>query len=211
MRKQALILANGHPPRKSLLQELLRASSLFVCADGGANIAASLKLKPDAIVGDLDSIHAETRVRFQHVPMHQTIDDNSTDLEKAITWVIDQKYDHIVVVAATGKRLDHTIGNLGVLPKFFPDAVITMVDDVGQMVYVGREYSFEAPLHTAVSLLPLSRCEGITTKGLEYALENEALELGVREGISNVVVSNPVIIKVKKGNLLLYKHFPSRR
>ncbi len=204
MRKQALILANGHPPRKSLLQELLRASSLFVCVDGGANIAASLKLKPDAIVGDLDSIHAETRVRFQHVPMHQIIDDTSTDLEKAIAWTIKQKYEHIVVVGATGKRLDHTVGNLAVLAKFFPDAVITMVDDMGELVFVGRTYSFEAPPGTVVSLIPLARCDGITTRGLKFTLEGETLELGGR-GISNVVVSNPVSITVERGNLLLYR------
>lgn len=211
MPKRALILANGEPPRKSRLLELLKQCQLFVCADGGANIAAKLGLKPDAIVGDLDSIHAETLARFQRIPRYEDDDENSTDLEKAIVWTIKQHYEHIVVTGAAGKRLDHTIGNLGVLPKFSPDAKITMVDDVGELVYVGREYSFEAPLHTVVSLLPLSRCEGITTKGLEYALENEALELGVREGTSNLVIANPVIIKVKKGNLLLYKHFPSRR
>lgn len=211
MPKQALILANGEPPRKRQLLELLTRCQLFVCADGGANTAAKLGLKPDAIVGDLDSIHAETLAKFQRVPMHEERDENSTDLEKAITWTIKQKYEQIVVVGAAGKRLDHTIGNLGVLPKFYPDAVITMVDDVGEVVYVGREHSFEAPLHSVVSLLPLTRCEGITTKGLAYALDNEALELGVREGTSNVVVANPVVIKVKKGNLLLYKHFPTRR
>lgn len=211
MPKRALILANGEPPKKSHLLELLKQCQLFVCADGGANTAAKLGLKPDAIVGDMDSIHAGTLAKLRHIPMHEDADENSTDLEKAIAWTIRQKYEHIVVVGAAGKRLDHTIGNLGVLPKFYPDAVITMVDDVGEIVYIGREYSFEAPLHTVVSLLPLSRCEGITTKGLAYALENDTLELGVREGTSNVVIANPVSIKVKKGNLLLYKHFPSRR
>jgi thiamine pyrophosphokinase len=156
-------------------------------------------------------MHVETFAKFRRVPMYENPDENSTDLEKAIAWTIRQQYEQIVVVGAAGKRIDHTIGNLGVLPKFYPDAFITLVDDVGEMVYVGREYRFEAPLRSVVSLLPLSRCEGITTKGLEYALENEALELGVREGTSNVVIANPVVITVKKGNLLLYKHFPSRR
>jgi len=211
MPKRALILANGEPPKKSHLLELLKNCQLFVCADGGANTAAKMGLKPDAIVGDMDSIHAKTLARFPRIPRHEDFDEHSTDLEKAIAWTIKQRCEHIVVVGAAGKRLDHTIGNLGVLPKFSPDAIITLIDDMGEMVYVGREHRFEAPLHTVVSLLPLSRCEGVTTKGLEYALENEALELGVREGTSNVVVANPVIITVKKGNLLLYKHFPSRR
>jgi len=205
MIKRALILANGEPPKKSLLHSLVRQAQLLVCADGGANTALKLGLKPDAIVGDMDSIHTETLSKFHHIPQHAIIDANSTDLEKAIVWTIKQKYEHITVAGAAGKRLDHTVGNLGVLAKFYPDAVITFVDNLGELMFVGRELTFEAPLHSTVSLIPLTKCEGITTQGLEFALENESLELGVREGTSNVVIANPVVITVKKGNLLLYK------
>ncbi|MGH2568473.1 MAG: thiamine diphosphokinase [Bacteroidota bacterium] len=211
MLKQALILANGEPPKKSHLQSLLKQCGLFVCADGGANTALKLGLKPDAIVGDMDSIHTETRAKFQHIPMHEDSDDETTDLEKAISWTIKQKFEHIIVVGATGKRLDHNVGNLGVLAKFYPDAIIKLVDDTGELMYVGREHSLEAPVHSVISLIPLTRCEGVTTKGLAYALDNESLELGVREGTSNVVVANPVVIKVKRGNLLIYKLFPQHR
>jgi thiamine pyrophosphokinase len=205
MPKQALILANGEPPKKSHLQSLMKQCQLFVCADGGANTALALGLTPDAIVGDMDSVHAETRAKFQHVRTFESSNEETTDLEKAIAWTIRQKYDHIIVVGAAGKRLDHTIGNLGVIARFYPDAIVRIVDDIGETLFVGRELIFEAPLHSTVSLIPLTRCEGITTTGLEYGLDNELLELGVREGTSNIVVANPVSIKVKKGNLLLYK------
>jgi thiamine pyrophosphokinase len=211
MAKQALILANGDAPNKSRLLSLLGQCQLFVCADGGANTALKFGLKPDAIVGDMDSIHAETLAKFQHIPRYEHTDENSTDLEKAIAWTIGQQYTHIIVVGATGKRLDHTVGNLGVLVKFYPDALIRLMDDRGEVCFVGREYTFEAPVRSLVSLIPLTRCEGITTKGLEYALDNEALELGIREGTSNVVMANPVVISVKRGNLLLYLLAPQHR
>ncbi|MEK6754872.1 MAG: thiamine diphosphokinase [Bacteroidota bacterium] len=207
MTKRALVIANGEVPKKRLLQSLARESSIVICADGGANSALKFGILPDAIVGDLDSIHAEALVKLRKVPRYEDRDDESTDLEKAIAWALKQKYDHIVVVGASGKRIDHTLGNLGVLPKFYPDAVIRFVDDLGEVMYVGRELTFEAKRGDVVSLIPLTRCEGITTEGLRYALDNEALELGVREGTSNVVVNTPVTIKVKKGHLLLYKLF----
>lgn len=207
MTKRALVIANGEVPKKRLLQSLARESSIVICADGGANSALKFGILPDAIVGDLDSIHAEALVKFRKVPRYEDRDDESTDLEKAIAWALKQQYDHIVVVGASGKRIDHTLGNLGVLPKFYPDAVIRFVDDLGEVMYVGRELTFEAKRGDVVSLIPLTRCEGITTEGLRYALDNEALELGVREGTSNVVVNTPVTIKVKKGHLLLYKLF----
>jgi thiamine pyrophosphokinase len=205
MTKRALVIANGEPPKKQLLQSLARESGVVICADGGANTALKFGILPDAIVGDLDSIHAEALVKFHKVPTYEDRDDESTDLEKAIAWALKQKYDHIVVIGASGRRIDHSVGNLGVLPKFYPDAVIRFIDDLGELVYVGRGITFDAKRSDVISLIPLTRCEGITTQGLKYALDDEALELGVREGPSNVVVNTPVTIKVQKGHLLLYK------
>jgi thiamine pyrophosphokinase len=164
-------------------------------------------ITPDVIVGDLDSIHSEALVKFRRIEMCEDRNDQTTDLEKAITWAIQSNFDHITVVGASGKRVDHTVGNLGVLRKFYPDAIISMIDDSGELCYVGREYSFEAEKGEVVSLIPLNRCEGVSTSGLKYALDAENLELGVREGTSNVVVAPPVTVKVKKGHLLLFKLF----
>jgi thiamine pyrophosphokinase len=205
MRKQALIIANGAPPPKKRLALLVKQAGTVICADGGANTALKMGIMPDAIVGDLDSVHAEALVKFRRVAVYEDRNDETTDLEKAIAWTIQSKYDHIIVVGASGKRIDHTVGNLGVLPKFYPDAIITFVDDSGELCYVGREYSFAAEKGDVVSLIPLNRCEGVFTTGLKYPLEGEILELGVREGTSNVVVASPVVIKVKKGHLLLFK------
>ncbi|HWP82378.1 MAG TPA: thiamine diphosphokinase [Bacteroidota bacterium] len=211
MKPYALILANGDPPKKHLLRSLVSKAALIVCADGGANTALKFGVKPGAIVGDMDSIHAEALVRFRKIQMVEDRDENSTDLEKAIQWTVKQKYERIVVTGVTGRRLDHTIGNLGVLPKFHSDASITFVDDQGELSYVGREIQIDSPRGTVVSLIPITRCEGVETVGLEYALNNESLELGVREGTSNVVVSSPASVKVKKGKLLLYTVTPTRQ
>ena len=99
MTKRALIIANGEPPKKSLLQALVKEVQLVVCADGGANTALKLGVTPHAIVGDMDSIHTETFVKFHKVPGYEDPDQESTDLEKAIAWTIKQKFDHITVTA----------------------------------------------------------------------------------------------------------------
>lgn len=205
MIKRALIIANGEPPKKNLLQALARESDFIVCADGGANTALKFGIVPHAIVGDMDSIHAETLSKFRNVPQHTDTDQESTDLEKVVTWTIRERHDHITVAAGLGNRLDHTVGNLGVMAKFYPDAVIRFVDDLGELSYVGSKTEFEAEIGSTVSLIPLNRCEGITTAGLKYPLTNERLELGFRDGTSNEVISSPVLIVVKKGHLLLFR------
>lgn len=200
----ALILANGAAPSKRLIQTLRKHASIFVCADGGANIAARLKLRPDLIIGDLDSLLATTRKRFPRARSIQIDDQNSTDLEKAITYLIAQGYDHIIVVGAEGKRLDHTVGNMGALAKFGDRVTISFHSDDGILRYVGSGTEFEAELGSTLSLIPLTHCGGITTHGLKYPLKNESLELGVRDGTSNCVISSPVRITVKSGRLLIY-------
>jgi thiamine pyrophosphokinase len=203
--RHALILANGEPPTEKLLRALCSAVQLVVCADGGANAAWARGLRPDAIVGDLDSIRPETLAAFRGVPVHEDHDEFRTDLEKAVRWTLGCGCEEITIVGALGRRVDHTVANLGMLPRFHAAARIRIVDEIGELTYVDREVHFEAPLGTLVSLVPLNRCEGIVTEGLRYALAGEDLELGLRDGTSNVVVASPVTIRVARGHLLLYR------
>jgi thiamine pyrophosphokinase len=203
----ALLLANGEPPTKKLLKQLLADSPLFVCADGGANTAAQYGLKPDAIVGDLDSATAKSLKTLRRAEIHKVVDDYSTDLEKTLAWVVDQGIHTITVAGATGGRLDHFVGNLSALVKFSNRAAITFIDDTGEWIFIDRSKDFLLPIGDTVSLIPLSRCDGIVTKGLRWNLNFEALELGVRDATSNLVNDSPVHISVAKGNLILFHLF----
>ena len=106
--KRALILANGKPPGKRLLQRTLASSDWFVCADGGANTAARFHCTPDLIIGDLDSIQKETLVVFSKVSVKKLKNQNSTDLEKALTAVIQKNYKDVIVLGATGGKFECT-------------------------------------------------------------------------------------------------------
>lgn len=205
MRRHALILANGSPPPKRLFRLYRAWAEYFVCADGGANTAARWDERPDLIIGDLDSIQSAAVKKFRRVKMLRIADQNSTDLEKALSWIVRRGYRRIVVLGATGGRLDHLAGNLSALGKFSRKASIRFVDGDGILQAVGRELTFKARRGTTVSLIPLSRCAGIVTKGLRWELKREVLELGVRESTSNVVKSGRVSIRVRRGRLLLFR------
>ncbi len=202
--KLALILANGKPPAKRLLQKFLASADWFICVDGGANTAARFGFIPDFIIGDLDSIKKEILAVFSDVNIKKMHDQNSTDLEKSLTAVIRKKYDEIIVLGATGGRLDHAIGNLSALAKFSHKAHIRFIDNRGEFIAVNRSIELNLPIGTTISLLPLSKCSGILTRGLKWNLKNESLELGVREGTSNVIVSSPLKIRIRKGSLIVF-------
>jgi thiamine pyrophosphokinase len=198
-----LILCNGRPPSESLFEETLEWADLFIAADGGGNTARSLGTLPDYVIGDLDSFEPkdDEEINIIHDP-----DQQSNDLEKALKLARKKNSGQIKVLSATGNRLDHTLKNLSVLKQFNDQfEQLTFIDADGMFRLLPRHFTKEIPIDTTVSLFPLSgKVTGITTKGLQYPLDDETLENGVRDGSSNMVVSTPVSIFYEEGDLLLF-------
>ena len=201
---RAVLLANGRPPLKGMIERSLRDAPFFLCADGGANAAARMDIRPDLIIGDLDSISRATERKFSGVTTRRIADQNSTDLEKALTWLTRKGYKGIEIYGATGGRLDHTMGNLSAIAKFQRKARLVTHDTEGSMYPILSRFEAHIPKGSIVSLLPLTLCEGVVTKGLKWNLRYESLALGMRDGTSNVVSSSPVSIIVRRGTMFLF-------
>ncbi len=201
----ALIICNGPLPGKLKLQKLAAQANKIICADGGANRALRRGLQPDVIIGDLDSVTPETRLAFDQVRWIHKVDQESTDLEKVLDWALSQGISSATVVGATGRRSDHTLANFSILAKYSGRMRLEFIDSHCRMRILEENTILDLKIGTTLSLLPLGRCEGITTEGLAYPLRDEALELGVREGLSNQVVFTPVRISLRRGKLLLFE------
>jgi thiamine pyrophosphokinase len=198
----AVILCDGEYPLKLTIEAELKRADLFIVADGGAYAARSLGLKPDVIIGDLDSyeITGSETAEVIHDP-----DQETNDLEKALHYARKKRAGHISIFGATGKRLDHTLKNLSVLLQFNPVfESIRIKDRFSTIRLIESPFKEDFPLNTTVSLFPLSgRVEGITTRGLKYPLKRGVLENGVQDGSSNETVRKTVEIEFEKGDLLL--------
>jgi len=201
---KALVICNGDVLSKAKLAPLLREKPFIICADGGANKARLLGIRPHAIIGDLDSISSGTRKYFSRVETIHIADQESTDLEKTLEFLLKLLIPSATVVGATGGRPDHSLANLSILKKYYKRIRLLFSDPFCDIRIIENKIVFEADVGSVISLMPLDRCEGIQTIGLKYPLDNESLELGEREGTSNVVISSPVQISVKKGCLLLF-------
>ncbi len=121
MKKKAIILANGDLPTKYQLKyfQKMRYNTL-ICADGGANSAKKLCIVPDYIIGDLDSITEDNLNFFAQKSIILRIKrQNDTDVEKSLKFLIKNKYTDVLLLGATGDRLDHSICNLGIVFKFY--------------------------------------------------------------------------------------------
>jgi thiamine pyrophosphokinase len=204
-RKTALIIGNGPPPSRALFLQLAARNSVLLCADGGANHALAYGRMPDWVVGDLDSVGPEARAQLPagHL-VRIDADDTGTDLQKALQQAIELGVEAATLTGVTGGRTDHTLWNLGLLKSFATELQLRIVDDYNEIRFIGGGICFSARIGLKLSLSPLSGCvDGVVTTGLRFVLHSERLGSGVRDGISNEVISNPVEIAVDRGDLLL--------
>ena len=214
--RPALVIANGDlPPRRVVLEaarEARAGGGLIVCADGGARHAARLRVRPDVILGDLDSAPAHARRAFPRAMVLRFPDQETTDLDKAIRWCIGAGCGSIVVLGAIGDRIDHSTGALGCLKKFGRAVRLTLLDRSGELRILARSEAVRVRSGDTFSLIPLGRVRGVVLRGAEYPLRGESLEAGVREGISNRATGKILGIRHRSGTLLLYRlRRPGRR
>ncbi len=207
----ALLIANGAACSSELLEELLEWSPFVVVLDGAIDRVLQLGIKVDVLLGDFD--HNSTsnleEIRQSQFPIEivHTPDQNKTDLEKGIEFLIDRGFPAVNILWATGRRMDHTLANVFNLAKYKNEIQLVMMDDYSKIYPLKPKPSnFEKwyKRGTAISLLPLGRVEGILTANLKYPLTKSWLELGTRLGNSNEVAQDGLInVSFEVGELLL--------
>lgn len=201
---RALVFANGEHPPQDLIEEYAAAADLVVAADGGAAIALEAGVIPSAVVGDLDSLPKSARIRFTAAQLHQDTDPERTDLQKAIDYCVEAGATRVDVLAAGGGRADHALANLSVVPLYRGVADIRIVDEWFEIRLVDGMARIERAEGTIVSLVAMGTCTGVTTRGLRWELTDETLSFSPR-GVHNEVASQPAMVRVDSGDLLLFE------
>ena len=113
----AVIVAGGEFPIARQPLEILNSAQYVVCCDGAANRYIATGRVPDAIVGDGDSISAVNREKYAHL-LHIITEQESNDQTKAVRYLMERGKHSIAIVGATGRREDHTIGNISLLVEY---------------------------------------------------------------------------------------------
>ncbi len=201
--RTALVICNGEPPSRGLARKFARDVDLIVAADGGANGARRLGIRPHVIIGDLDSITPSTRRFFSSASILRVRRQDNTDLEKALDYLAKRKVNEVTIVGATGNRVDFTLGNFSVVWNYTSSMHLTFVGDGWRAIPVTSSEEIAAPPGTTVSLVPFGSCSGITLKGLQYPLANARMRIG-EIGVSNVVKSSPFRVTVRRGKMILF-------
>jgi thiamine pyrophosphokinase len=201
--KTILIIANGEQPGETILKKLVEKSDIIIASDGGSNICQQNNIYPHFIIGDLDSIDSRLFSFFKDAEVIQLIDQETHDLDKAIGFAKTLKPGLILITAAFGKRLDHSLANLLLLQKEFENIPLEFYDDYGQLSIITYNHQLKLSIGQTVSLFSFLPVYGLSLTGFKYSLENKDFPSGFN-GLSNVITSASAQISIKKGSLYLY-------
>lgn len=198
----AWVVTGGEPPDPDLLGELA-PPQLVVAADSGADVARSLGMLPDVIVGDFDSVSAEGLAAVGE-QRRFPVDKDATDLALALAEARDRGAGSVSVVGGSGGRLDHFLANVAVLASDELGAlrVDALMGPARLWVVRGRR-TISGTTGRIVTLLACGGpATGVRTTGLAWALEGETLEPGSTRGVSNVFTSIEATVTLETGVIL---------
>jgi len=165
-----VILANGDFPSHPVTSSILDNCKYLVCCDGAINNLAKTDRIPDAIVGDCDSLSKENKERFTNI-IHRISEQETNDLTKAVNFCVQQGQENISILGATGKREDHTIGNISLLCEYMKVANVEMITDYGIFNAIDSDSRFESRTGQQISLFCIDQCI-ITSHNLTYPIKD---------------------------------------
>lgn len=201
-----LILANAYSDPE-ILQKLAPNKTL-IALDGAANDIKTFT--PHYILGDFDSIHKEIQHMYEksHTSLILAPDQNLTDLEKAILFAQNHGAKTVSICCADGgNRSDHSLGALSFLKKYHSKKCTIVLYTRTERIHFLKdeiaEFSGAAKTTCAFFGWPLAT---LTTKGLNWDVQDFQTELGKEVSISNYFKEHTITLQVK-GDLLFMMQF----
>lgn len=165
-----------------------------VCADSGLHAAYQLKMPVSFFLGDFDSVNPEVLKYYQSGEqqakwMQYPAAKDYTDTHMVIEWILAQGAEDIVILGATGGRMDHFLSNVhSLVPALKQGVDAYLVDENNRIRLLDHDCVIEREelYGKYISLLPLTETvTGLTLTGMAYPVEDFSLEMGNPRAISN--------------------------
>jgi thiamine pyrophosphokinase len=192
------------------MKKYVQDAQMILCVDSGARHCRNLRIVPDYLIGDFDSISEEDYSALAQAGtsvMRFPSEKDMTDSELAIQVACEKGSRRITLLGAIGSRIDHILSNLFLLKKLTDLNVEgVIVNEKNEIRMIKDHIELKREKDIFVSLLPVAgNAVGVTTRGLYYPLENATLEVGSSWGVSNRVIDDTASVSVKDGYLLVIK------
>ena len=183
----------------------------IIAGDRGLEALYQLKIIPNHVVGDFDSVSPEILEFYKkqsQIIFHTFhAEKDNTDTDIALQLAIRLKSSKITIMGALGKRMDHAIANIHILKDALEANIpCQMIDEHNRIYLINKEMTLEKEkvYGKYVSLIPLtSIVEGLSLTGFKYPLKDYTLPIGTSLGISNEIIGDTAHIQMKNGILIV--------
>jgi thiamine pyrophosphokinase len=202
---KTVIIADGSFPTHEIPLSYIRNAERIICCDGSTETAVQSGITPDAIVGDMDSLSPDAALKYAD-RIYPDSDQETNDLTKAVKWCRYKNYNNIVITGATGKREDHTIGNISLLAEYIHYVNVIMVTDTGIFVPLLRETTLPSFHGQQVSVFSIDTDTKVSSYGLKYPLEESRIT-NWWQATLNESLGDSFNLRFINGRLIVYLKF----
>lgn len=211
MTDNMVVIVTGGAMDNTLLKSVLadNRDAYIIGVDKGLNALHELDIKPDLVVGDFDSVDSGIRAIYAGSPGAIVLNPRKdfTDTHVAVLEALKRKPDNIIIVGATGTRMDHMLGNINLLKICLDEGVMAaIVDKSNRIRMIDKQLKIrrDEQYGRYVSCIPFSdKVTGISIKGFEYNLDDATIIKEQTIGISNELREEEGLITIKEGYLIV--------
>jgi thiamine pyrophosphokinase len=204
---QVVVVIGGGPLSPRATAEVLPDATI-VAADSGLDHAVAAGLRPQMLVGDLDSISAHGKMwAYAHELEIDEFpaDKDATDVELALARAAVVDATDLLVLGAIGDRFDHALGTIAALGSpvlaGFESIRLLIGESTVHVVHRAHSISIDLPPNSLFSILALhGPCSGINVSGARWPLSAAALGPWSTRGVSNET-TDLLLIAVTDGTL----------
>ena len=204
----------GSGPAPDAIKDIARYGDLLIAADSGLIAAEMAGLKPDWVLGDMDSL--DDLQRLDKYPPERVLrypsEKDYTDTELAITFLQDTGCDEIWLVGGGGGRLDHLLAIYSLFELENPPCRWFTANEEIRCLTEKETLSVTLAPGSRLSLLPIgaSPWEAEST-GLKWSLCGLPWKKG-GQGLSNTVIDGLFEIRSKNGRfMVIWEQFQNKK
>ena len=224
----AILVTNGSIKDYSCIYRTLvknftsLGDTFVIAADGGAFHCSNLRISPNVIIGDMDSITKGMIEKLggagggtggmgggtgeiEFISFNQAKDESDTQL--ALDYLVKNGYERIIIIGAFGSRADHSYANLSLLSSPAYDNVkASIITENSEIFVVKNSCGINGEIGKNISIFSLTPFTFFEkTSGLKYKLKNEKLLFSPARGLSNEFTKNAAKINIGEGWLLIVR------
>ena len=208
---RGIMFIGGEGPSPEAIRKIAAGANLFVAADSGLILCESAGLKPDWILGDMDSLVCEANQdglrMLEKYPPERVLrfreDKDYTDTELALNFLQEKSCDEIWLLGGGGGRLDHLFAIRSLFERNDPPHRWFPGNEEVRCLLEGQKLNMTLPSESLVSVFPIgNEAWEAESSGLKWPLKGLAWDRG-SFGVSNVATTGPFEIRSVKGRFLV--------